>query len=261
MRPMALIGALIVIVGGLAWQIHVVHLDRSVAPGSWIAEARAEVYAVVKRQDGTLDTERDDISLMQLWYQDRINYRVEERLQRRGEQPTLFLSVRDGHRWWLYDGRRNSYSSFILEEPAPPEGVGDPSPLNFDLGFAAADDTEEFIEELRLRHRKDSVVRVVGESEMLGHKVTIIEYSGEYPADSTGPNGENAGAVAGGTGRVWLAAGPMFVLRSEYRRSDNTLISKAELTSLIFAAVPADRLTFTPPPGSREESPPRPTRP
>ncbi len=262
MRAMALVGALLVVAGGLAWHIHLMRIDRSVPPGSWIAEGRAEVVATDKAGPGATQARDDSIS-MKLWYQDRANYRVEEELRRDGKSAT-FLSVRDGTHWWTYDSLRNTYSSFLLEleedEPLP-EGVGDPSPLNFDLGFLAADDVDELIEELRERHRKDSEVRIVGEDELLGRAVIIIEYKGEHPADSTGPNGENAGAVAGGTGKLWVAPDLMFVLRSEYRRWDGSMVAIAELTSLTFAPIPEERLRFTPPAGARQEAPTRPAPP
>jgi len=264
MRAMALVGALVVAAGGLAWHIHLMRIDRSVPPGSWIAEARAEVVLLEASRDGVTQAGRDDKISMRLWYQDRANYRVEEQLSRRGDAPATFLSVRDGTHWWTYDSLRNTYSSFLLEleedEPLP-EGVGDPSPLNFDLGYLAADDMDQLIDELRERHRKDSEVEIVGDAEMLGYPVKIVEYRGEHPADSVGPNGENAGAVAGGTGRLWVAPDLMFVLRSEYRRSDNSMVAVAELTSLTFTEIPPERFRFTPPEGARQEAPTRPAPP
>jgi DNA-binding CsgD family transcriptional regulator len=190
-----------------------------------------------------------DQGTFKAWHQDAGHFRLETTTTKVTLTPAVTIAAADGTRIFTYNGQDNTLTSAVV----PPGFFDRAGPPNVQgVGFSLAQGATSIDAlVLRMNGASGSVqqwARVAGDDNLLGIPVAVVEFG------PTWVNGEQE--TSGGTGRMWIEPGSMFVLKQTTEGNDGTTASESVVTR--FARneeAPADIFRVKPPSGAATATP------
>lgn len=190
-----------------------------------------------------------DQGTFKVWHQDAGHFRVESTTTEVTLTPSVTITAADGIRFFNYNGQDNT-----LNIESVPPGFFDRSgaPNVHGIGFSVSDNAPDVDTLVRNMNRSSGDIeqwaRLAGDDTVLGVPVEVIEFG------PTWVNGEHQ--TSGGTGRMWIEPGSMFVMKQTTEGNDGTTASESVVTR--FARneeAPADIFQLKPPKGAATPTP------